>query len=222
MGPALRWGIARVLRDGSLDNGFRPPLEGLPAGAANSYAARVSSFVVENDGRIVVAGLFRSTDEYQPCDLVRLNSDGAWDHGFEPVRSSELRTVQRLNHSILTIAQSPAMNAFSELDAEGGYHTLPLSKSITGPVAVTAPVKDGGLLVGGRGLWRILPDGQLDASFARTGWARNVESVALQGDKILVLSDHKLYRLTPDGDSDATFAVADLPVHRGGPATAGR
>ena len=222
MGTALRWGIARVLPDGSLDNGFRPPVEGLPEGAANSYATRISSFVVENDGRIVVAGLFSSTDDHRPCDLARLNADGTWDRRFEPLRSSELLTVQRLNHSILTIALSPAMNTFSELGAEGGYRTLALSKSIIGPVAITAPLKDGGLLAGGRGLWRILPDGRLDASFTRPDCARNVESVALQGDKILVLCDHKLYRLNPDGDRDTTLAVADLPVHRGGPPTAGR
>jgi len=222
MGPALRWGIARVLSNGPLDDKFRPPVEGLPEGSANSYEARISSFVVESDGRIVIAGLFSATDDRRPCDLARLNADGTWDRGFEPVRSSELLTVQRLNHSIVTIAQSPATNTFSELGAEGGYRTLPLSKSIVGPVAVSAPLKDGGLLVGGRGLWRILPDGRLDASFARLDWARNVESVALQGDKILVLCDHKLYRLNPDGDRDTTFALVDLPVHRGGPPTAGR
>ncbi len=65
--------LARLLPDGALDTGFQP---------GSGLGTRASAVAVQEDGRILVAGLFQRFGEI-PCNgLVRLNDDGSLDPDF--------------------------------------------------------------------------------------------------------------------------------------------
>ena len=72
-----RAGLARLHPDGSLDQKFRPLLEGPTA----SY---VSVVWLQSDGRILVGGNFRSVADQPRPGLARLTSEGYLDRGFDP------------------------------------------------------------------------------------------------------------------------------------------
>ncbi len=83
MNGVARHNMARLNSNGTLDasfdigTGFTAP--GPPS---NNYESRVSSFAVQADGRILVAGRFTAFNG-TPCQpLVRLNSDGTLDPSF--------------------------------------------------------------------------------------------------------------------------------------------
>jgi len=68
--------IGRLNADGTLDSGFNP-------GAGGSYPY-VRSLAVQEDGKILVGGVF-TTLAGQPChNIGRLNADGTLDSGFNP------------------------------------------------------------------------------------------------------------------------------------------
>jgi uncharacterized delta-60 repeat protein len=67
--------IARLNADGSLDAGFHLPLLDL---------GRVNAVAVQPDGRILVAGDFRTVDGLDYVGIVRLHPDGTVDPSFDP------------------------------------------------------------------------------------------------------------------------------------------
>lgn len=77
-------------------------------------------------------------------------------------------------------------------------------KSFDGDVAFAG---DGKVIVAGRGMVRVNPDGSLDSTFAlRPDSERFIESVLIQADgRILIGGLFGLLRLNPDGTRDSTF-----------------
>ncbi len=82
--------LARLNRDGSLDDSFGPSFDG-PRPA-------VYSVVVQDDGKILVGGAFQIINGLGRTNLARLNPDGSLDDGFQdpgigPSPGSEVRAV---------------------------------------------------------------------------------------------------------------------------------
>lgn len=71
-------GIARLNSSGSLDNSFNPGL-GFQVGSTNGT---VKEMLLQPDGRVIVAGTFNSFNGTSVTNVVRLNSDGTLDTGF--------------------------------------------------------------------------------------------------------------------------------------------
>lgn len=74
-----RGGIARLNADGSLDADFATG-----AGLAAQWYMEVSAVAVQADGKILVAGSFRSYDGVTRHNVARLYVDGSLDEGFDP------------------------------------------------------------------------------------------------------------------------------------------
>ncbi len=74
-GGAPRAGIARLAPDGSLDTTFDP---GVISGGG------IRTFVVQQNGRIVIGGTFLSVQGQLRYGLARLNLDGSLDSSFDP------------------------------------------------------------------------------------------------------------------------------------------
>lgn len=70
-------GLARLNENGSLDTGFN-------VGVNGGTATAVHSIVVQNDGKILVGGDFTDAIGYWRNCIMRLNSDGSVDTGFNP------------------------------------------------------------------------------------------------------------------------------------------
>ena len=73
-----RGGIARLLRDGTLDPSFDPG-SGVRQGEINGI---VKAIVIQLDGRIIIGGHFDSFNGIPCANIARLNSDGSLDNSF--------------------------------------------------------------------------------------------------------------------------------------------
>lgn len=207
VGPLLRWGIARVLPDGNPDVGFQPPIKGCPG-------CFVFFFVLQDDGKIVVAGRFQSEDERWRGSIARLNSDGNLDPDFA-VSKAALPRLFRLNDSLLVVDDvEPGARCRLQLGPRGQTSSHILEKAaIETTVRVVLPLRDGKFLAVGDGAWRVFPNGSIDPTF-RGSDVWGVMSAKLQGDKILVLNGQgQLNRINANGTPDASFKVALLKVH---------
>jgi uncharacterized delta-60 repeat protein len=69
-----RTNLARLNTDGSLDNSFLNGMSG-----PNAY---VSSILIQNDTKILVAGMFTQFNGVSTTNVVRLNTNGTLDTGF--------------------------------------------------------------------------------------------------------------------------------------------
>ena len=79
-----RSGIARLLKDGSLDPSFDPG-----AGLAPAYTSG-SSLAIQSDGAIIISGNFESYNGLPRKGIARINVDGSPDIGFNPALNSTL------------------------------------------------------------------------------------------------------------------------------------
>ena len=75
VGGVARNGIARLNGNGTLDTGFDPG-----TGADDS----VNCVAVQSDGRILIAGIFRTLNGVTRNRIARLNANGTLDTGFNP------------------------------------------------------------------------------------------------------------------------------------------
>jgi uncharacterized delta-60 repeat protein len=73
---SVRNRLARLKRDGSLDSAFAPFIE------VGDLPGFVSSILVQDDGKILIGGLFTSINGASRNSLARLNEDGSLDNSF--------------------------------------------------------------------------------------------------------------------------------------------
>jgi uncharacterized delta-60 repeat protein len=141
------------------------------------------------DGKIVIAGHFRTIDGVPRHGVARLNLDGSVDNSFNPAPYPDLEGLFILNHYLV-------------VQPDGKV--------------VSSGLYDGAFQPGSFGIGRLNTDGSLDYSFQFRP-AVGVEGMVLQPDgKILVWgggpllpNGQKLGRLLADGTLDS-FAIPDL------------
>jgi len=208
VGDTMEWGIARLYENGSLDLSFIVPIRLDPP--AHSGDLRVSSLVLESDGRIVIGGLFREVGHTDLYGLARLYSDGSFDRDFAPRRGKDRLTVQRWGTSLLaTTTCRPAPRSFTvEVDRGGRIPEYSLARDEWGCLSTITRLKDGGFVISGPGVRRTLANKEVDPSFEyELNHGRQVDRLALQGDKIIVIDHGKLVRLAANGQEDKEFRV---------------
>jgi uncharacterized delta-60 repeat protein len=84
-----RLGIARLNTDGKVDLTFDPEL-------GFSFWERIDKIAIQNDGKILVSGSFRTFNGIARRNFVRLNPDGKLDQSFDP--------AAKVNGQILTFS----------------------------------------------------------------------------------------------------------------------
>jgi uncharacterized delta-60 repeat protein len=209
----LRWGMARLNPDGSLDPGFTADpnrltrdvrqivvqpdgklLAGterlLPDGTLDTSfhfgTDRGTILALQDDGKLII-GSATLTDSKR---LVRLNSDGTLDRGFLAKQSS-------LTYPTLPVVRAIALQSDGKVLAGGAF--TPVGRGV------------------GANLTRWNPDGTLDTTFqgGLSGPNVPVSLLAVQSDgKVLLggdfsavdgISRNSLARLNPDGTLDTGF-----------------
>ncbi len=189
IGDVVSPGIARLNRDGTIDSGFDP-------GAGFDGDSRsVFEIALQEDGKILVGGVFDTFDGERSRSLVRLNANGSIDRGFdlgEGIVSNASgfsgpwvsRILPQSDGKILIGGQftevgGSAYRNVARLNADGSLDpSFAIGGGPTGPgasVEALALQEDGGILIGGdftsvdgrslNGIARLLEDGSVDPSF---------------------------------------------------------
>jgi uncharacterized delta-60 repeat protein len=146
--------IARLNADGSLDTSFDPG-----TGANGDW---VWSIAVQDDGKIVIAGIFTTYNGVGRNRLARLNADGSLDTSFNPGDSANERTqgvsVQPDGKIVIvgwfTAYRGVSRNGIARLNADGSLDTSFVVGAGTGGASTwvesVAVQPDGKILIGGQ------------------------------------------------------------------------
>lgn len=173
-----RRGILRLLPNGARDANFAPVL------TMNGYIPEVQAIVVQTDGRIVIAGDFKTVNTV-PCNgLARLNADGSLDISFQtPLEywSQPVLLALQPDGKILAAGslRDPSRGAvkIARLLPDGSLDATfaPSLRQDTGGILGFALQNDGRIVLAGsifrentftmRPVVRLLPDGAHDATF---------------------------------------------------------
>jgi uncharacterized delta-60 repeat protein len=172
--------LARINADGSLDTSFNV------GGALVSVPANIDEIVVQEDGKIIIAGNFNSYNNIPRNNVARLNSDGSLDRTY--------------NEGTTTGTNGPVSALALQSDGKliiGGAFT-----NVRGTPRVR--------------IARLDTDGRVDTSFdPGTGVDQQILSAALQRDgKVIIASffnsyngvpRSKIARVNTNGSLDTTF-----------------
>ncbi len=117
--------VARLMPDGALDVGYTPPVltpnPGNPSGTSGVYAV-----AVQPDGRALAAGRFLVSSG-SGGSLVRLDSNGSLDVGFQPGIASASSSTPVVR-SVVTQPDGRILLAGKFIDSVGGQPTANLAR----------------------------------------------------------------------------------------------
>lgn len=228
-----KYGLIRYNSDGTLDTSFGTG--GMVSTAVGGNESDPWSLAVQPDGKIVVAGTAWDGSRFD-FGVVRYSSDGTLDSSFgdggivtTPIGSGDdgaYEVALQSDGKILVSGDSSGTGALVRYNADGtldtsfgqdGVALVPaaavLYKPVAQPNGYIIVGADIGELYGGGfgfGLVRFLPDGQLDTTFNKTGYAKAPGFTGL-GEAVAVGPDGD-YMLagtgTPPNASSATFVMA--------------
>lgn len=217
--------MARLNADGSVDEGFQVG-EGFDGPG-------VRDVVIQQDGKIIVAGQFNNYNGMPRPSIARLNADGSLDTAYNVTSSPtwSINTLAPLSNGQLLIGgnfqslNGASIGRIALLNENGTTDTaFNLGGSgANGSIMGIALQSDGRIVIGGFfnsyngvsriSLARILANGSLDQNFVAT--ANNVNVVAAEPNgKIIAggnissangISRNGLARFNPDGSLDLGF-----------------
>jgi uncharacterized delta-60 repeat protein len=220
--------IARLNRDGTLDETFAPT----PGPDAILY-----DVLPQPDGKILVAGAFRSVSGWASGLIARLNPDGSVDESFRAVprpQSSYIFSMvlqpegKIIVGGFFTGFGSFARNHLMRLEANGNPDTTYRSPVPSGQVHRLARTPDGGLVIGGlfttpkRKIYHLKSNGAFDTAFnvtpALDGSIRDLTvqpdgSILIAGEFLSTSTQNRsrVARLKPNGALDTTFDAGTGP-----------
>jgi uncharacterized delta-60 repeat protein len=175
-----RAGIARLNANGTLDTGFVPG-----AGAAGGdFYSTIYAVGLQSDGKIIVAGQFKTFDSAPRNHIARLNKNGSLDTGFDPGSGANddvlAVVVQRDGRIVIggsfTTFNTVARSGVARLKADGGLDTsFDPGAGANGNVRTLAVEADGKIVIGGsfttvgqvprRNIARVNANGAVDDGF---------------------------------------------------------
>ncbi|MBD2720500.1 T9SS type A sorting domain-containing protein [Hymenobacter armeniacus] len=207
-------GVVRLTSTGAVDPSFaRPVVNGTLGNAADANAV-----LVQSDGRIVVAGRFRTGTQGSVYRVVRYESTGALDAGFFNTTAYTLASTTIAPGQVFDLAQQAdgrllvggyfnqvgglSRYGVARLLATGALDPSFFSNTVlAGTVRTLAIQPNGRVLLGGNfnatvpgvgtlvNLARVLDNGQLDTSFGPTANPNNVvRAVEVQPNGAIVLA----------------------------------
>lgn len=198
-----RAGIARLTVTGAVDAGFALP---------PSAEARVSSIVVQPDGKLLVGGLVRLAAAGPWYSLVRLNADGSPDAAFTPWNTGAEGDGSCLDFVRLALQRDGAMvtiggglGQITRLQANGlPDPTFVPGGGVEGTQSDVAVAADGRIVVAGEfnladgaettAVLRLSPTGTLDPSFSAPPFTMNMFGEDMPGwvERVLVAGDGRV------------------------------
>ena len=222
--------IARLNANGSLDNTFNPDS---PVGYG------VKSVALQPDGKILLGSEFLTVNETNGSGIVRLNANGSRDTGFNPgkgangqspgiytVRSIVLQPDGKvLMGGIFGTVDGTNRPGIARLNANGSLDLSfnPGTGVGGGYGANVALLSDGKVVLAANRVVRLNTDGSVDAGFDPGSSWYPLQSLALQPDGKLLLSQwggvgafvngtngYGSIRLNPDGSRDSAFVPTNI------------
>ncbi len=211
--------IARLNADGTFDTGFNPGV-----GANNS----IKDVYYTSDGKLLVAGVFTTFNNFFRAKVARLNFDGSTDLSFDFSGGSEVNTgfvnevTEFDNGNLLVGGGGGFWDRIYITNSDGliFQNGAPIIAK-SGLVNTVAKQADGKVLAGGRfikaggitryNIVRFNTDGTIDTSFVPDSiisWLIIVKKIyPLADGKILVgvEGERGLFRLNANGSLDNTF-----------------
>ncbi len=225
VGGVPRSKAARLNPNGSLDASFSDPNI-----TGDIFNLHVYAVAVENDGKVIVGGLFTTVGGVARPYLARLNADGTVDSSFAPNVGSTVTAIKlQTDGKILiggyfTTVGGQTRNRLARLNSDGsidGTFQNPNLSDFPGTIAVQA---DGKILIGGYfttvggqprfGSARLNSDGTLDSAFAPNIGGPVTKYVFQPDGKIIVggffqnvagQTRTSVARLNSDGTLDQSF-----------------
>ncbi len=228
-GGAVRYKIARILANGSIDPSFTT------GSGANSS---VTSVLVQPDGKILITGLFTSYNGTNRARIARLNADGSIDTTFDPGTgaSGSIRTCALQPDGKILIGgeflsyNGTARPRIARLNPDGGLDPTfnPGGSGALGFIYCLDLRTDGKIMIAGNlssyngtvrnKIARLNADGSLDTSFDPGSGANSlILTCRSQPDgRVLVggtfttvggVARGRSARLNADGSLDTTFDV---------------
>ncbi|NRT16272.1 putative delta-60 repeat protein [Flavobacterium sp. 28A] len=218
---------ARLNVDGSLDTTFNTG----KSGANNT----VRTAVLQDDGKIIMAGGFTSYNGNATSKLVRLLADGSIDTSFLngiAINNQIYAMVLQPDGKIViagsfTKYNDAPVNKIVRLLADGSLDaSFNIGSGADGTIDAVVLQNDGKMIIAGRflsfngtnynRLLRLNTDGSIDTSFdTGTGFDKNVYTLALQSDGKIIVGGifqnfngvliKRLLRLTTNGSLDTSF-----------------
>lgn len=229
----LRYNIARLNADGSVDTTFNP----VTPNTLGSNSA-VNNVTLQQDGKIIISGFFTQYNETTRNQIARLNTNGSLDTTFDSgtgVNGYITETAIQHDGKILIVGQFTQYNGVSRgkvarLNSDGTLdNNFNPGTGADTCIKNVALQQDGKIIVGGcfsnfngvsrRRVARLNTDGSLDNSFSIPNvpsfFNGIVDSILIQPDgQILIggsfsfdLSSTKfaVLRLNTDGSLDSAF-----------------
>ena len=230
VGGTNRVGLARLNVDGSVDASFFAP-------QIFGGFAPIRAIAVQDDGKIILGGFFKTPAPFVRTNLVRLLADGSADTNFIADADNTVESLLLLpDGKILVGGYFKTVNrispdALARLHPDGSVDTNFTTRANYGVLAMLRQ-PDGRVLLSGQftalngvprnNMGRLNPDGSMDISF-NPGAILNpsandsVVSLALQPDGRWLAAGYfaitnqtprrNLLRFHPDGSLDASFPV---------------
>jgi uncharacterized delta-60 repeat protein len=220
--------IARINTDGSLDTGFNPA----PATGADNTINAIS---IQSDGKILIGGQFTTYNGTSRNRIVRINTDGTLDTGFDPATGADntISAFAILSDGKILIAgwfttyNGTARNRIARINTDGTLDTgFDPGTGAGSSMSSMAIQSDGKILIGGNftsyngitrnRIARINSNGSLDSEFDRGRGADNsINAMAIQSDGKIVIGGNfttyngtasiRIARINSDGSLDSGF-----------------
>ncbi|MGI8605361.1 MAG: immunoglobulin domain-containing protein [Verrucomicrobiales bacterium] len=200
--------VARLNRNGSLDQGFDP-------GSASSDT--VHALALQADGKILVGGWSANSGVLR-AELLRLNSDGSVDQTFNAATNLAVSDIiAQPDGTILVGGFSANANSVPlvRLIADGSPQPAFSSGYAGSSVAALAVQPDNAIVAAGDIVSRLLPNGAIDSTFnPNPKPPAFVNAIALEPDGQILLGGQfqsgspfppHLARLNSDGSLDPAF-----------------
>lgn len=218
--------IIRLNIDGTIDNSFE-----IGVGADNV----INSIVIQNDGKIVIAGLFTKFNTISLNKIARLNSDGSIDNQFNPGTGANDKinviSLQSDNKILIggafTSFNGQVSNRIARLNSDGSLDSNFNSNSGPDDEVNTILIQnDNKIIIGGlfleysntivNRIVRLNNDGTQDNTFnTGIGFNKGVNSIVkLSNNKLIIGGSFTNYNgtnynriicLESDGSLDSTF-----------------
>jgi uncharacterized delta-60 repeat protein len=211
---------------GALDLTFNPGT------GANNY---IWTSAIQNDGKIIIGGVFSSYNGTARSRIARLNADGTLDATFNPGIGANLdvrATAIQSDGKIIIVGDfttynGTARNYIARLNSDGSLDaTFNPGTGANNIIWESNIQSDGKIIIGGdftsyngvarNFIARLNTDGTLDATFnAGTGANLRVHTTAIQSDGKIIIGGafttyngtarNRIARLNADGSLDAAF-----------------
>ena len=206
--------LARLTSTGSLDPTFARNTSGT---VSPGFLTNANAIVVQSDGRIVMGGTFRVTNQPTAARVVRYETTGASDASFAPPLLNNPNSANGLTSRVYSLAVQPdgkilaggsfvAVNGTSQpsvarLTATGALDaSFAANAPVAGTVFALARQPNGRVLLGGSftstgptaslsNLTRVLDTGQADVSFGPSTTPNGpVRALVVQPDGAILLA----------------------------------